>query len=185
MSETNTPPQDDAGELVTLRKVNAELLQTKHTLKARVTTLEGEALQLTEKADKAIATMRAVVIDQPLKKLADEVSSAPALFMRELLTDYKVEARDDGTLMLQSKDGKQVAFEDGKPVTLNESDIRRFLLSSNDQVTPERRKEFSSILTVRVGSGGAGRAAQGFSQPRQASSDPDNKKGLASNFGLR
>jgi hypothetical protein len=114
--------------------------------------------------------------------LAEEVSPAPALFMRELLADYKVDASNDGTLLLQSKDGKQVAFDDGKPVTLNEGDIRRFLLSPNDQVTLERRKEFAALTTVKVGSGGMGRTTQGLSQ-RTA---PDaGKKELASNFGLR
>lgn len=82
MSEPTNTPNNDAAELVTLRALREELLQAKATLKARVTTLETEAVALTEKAKKAEATMRAAIVDLPLKRLAEQISPVPQLFLR-------------------------------------------------------------------------------------------------------
>ena len=179
MSEQVIEPVDNAAELATLRKLRDELLATKHTQKARITELESEVLQLTEARDNALTTVKAVTVDLPLRKLSEEMSVAPALWLREFMADYNVEPDKDGNLILQSKDGKAVTFDDSKPVAVTASDLRRLLLSPNKTVSAERRRDFSAITTVSKASGTVGHVTS------PAKSSDDGKKPLQPHFGLR
>jgi len=171
-------PSGDAAELTTLRKVNAELLQAKHTLKARVTTLESEVVQLTEKADKATATMRAAVIDLPLSRIAVEVSPVPELWLTEFRKDYNIEANEDGSLSLLTKDGKPVKARDGKPLEFTHSGLYQLLVGVNGKAETERATVFKHIMKYS----GAGRTA---STHTRLSPTPAEKKDAPVAFGLR
>jgi hypothetical protein len=179
MSEPITDPIDNTAELATLRRVRDELLQAKHVQKSRITELESQVLQLTEARDNALETVRALTIDRPLRQLAEEMSQAPNLWLREFMADFSVEVGIDGSLTIQSKDGKQVSFDDGKPVQASASDLRKFLISPNKTVSAERRKDFSTITTVSRASGTIG--------PHiiSPSSSNEGTKPLQPHFGLR
>src|ERR1700733_9324781 len=115
---TDPTPGADAAELATLRRVNAELLQAKHTLKAKIEQLESNTATLESRAEKAESLMRASVVDVPMKRLAAEVSNAPELWFAEFMRDFDVVAADDGTLSLLNKDGKPVTNSSGEPVAM-------------------------------------------------------------------
>jgi len=180
MTEPINEPTDNVAELATLRKLRDELLSTKHMQKARITELESEVLQLTEARDNALATARAVTIDLPLRKLSEEMSAAPALWLREFMADYNVDANNDGTLILKTKSGEPITLENGKPIQLTASDVRKFLLSPNKAVTPERRRDFSAITIASKASGTVGAPVKPFTN-----SGEDSGKPLAPHFGLR
>ncbi len=170
MSEQiNEPIIDNTAELATLRKVNTELLQAKHTLKAKITELENNVVLLTEDRDNALIAVRAVTIDRPLKQLAEEMSQAPALWLREFLADYNVEADKEGSLTIQSKvDKTPIAFDDGKPVNVTASDVRKFLLSPNKAVSAERRRDFEAITIASRANGTVGAHFKPFTNSSEA-----------------
>jgi len=172
------PNIDDAAELATLRRVNAELLQAKHTLKARIATLEGEAANLDSKAEKAVSTMRAAVIELPLKRLAAEVSNAPELFLAELQKDFDVRACDDGNLGLIGKDGKPALNHEGKPVEFSHVGLYRLLAGLPHEPSNERRSTYRTLMKYKGASGGIGRKVL-------SSSEAPGKDAVASSFGLR
>jgi hypothetical protein len=167
-------------ELETLR--NAELLQAKHTLKARIATLEGEAATLESRTEKAETTMRAAVIDVPMKKFAAEVSNAPELFLSELAKDYDVVPNDDGTLRLLTKDGKEVAARNGKPLEWTRHGLYALLAGLPGDVKTDSSKVYSVLMRPAMASGGAGRKIS--STPR-TSSENDRPETIAPTFGLR
>jgi hypothetical protein len=182
MAEPNDQPNPDAAELVTLRKVNAELLQVKHALKSRVTTLEGEALALTEKADKAESIMRATVIELPLARLSQEISNAPNLFLEELHRDFDFVAADNGEISLLTKDGKPVTDPSGKPVPLTHIGLYQLLAGKLNEPKSDREKVYATLMRYAGASGGAGRKAASF--PSSSSVENDSPKPLPS-FGLK
>jgi len=168
----------DITELATLRRVNAELLQAKHTLKARIATLEGEAANLDSKAEKAISTMRTAVIELPLKRLASEVSNTPELFLAELQKDFDVIACDDGSLSLINKDGKPVSNHEGKPVDFTHVGLYRLLAGLPHEPSNERRTIYRTLMRYKGASGGIGRKIL-------SSSEAPGNDAVASSFGLR
>lgn len=178
---TDPPIGADDSELATLRRVNAELLQTKHTLKARIATLEGQAATLESRAEKAESTMRAAVIDRPLKRLAAEVSDAPDLFIAELSKDYDVIADDDGGIGLQTKDGKRVA-PGGSPLEFTHSGLYQLLAGKPHEAKTPRSRVFTTLMKYIGASGGAGRKVTGISAKSSAES---NTESIAPAFGLR
>lgn len=171
-------------ELVTLRKVNAELLQAKHTLKAKVTSLEADVLAATEKADKAQAAARAVIVDQPLKRMVSELSKdVPELVMRELLADFKFEAGDDGSILITNiADGKPIAAKNGKAVAFDKHSLHLFLIGDNYAEKSDRQRVYTHLLGVPAGSGGVGRMAGILARQSKPS---EEKKEQAPSFGLR
>jgi hypothetical protein len=178
MTEPITEHIDNTAELATLKKLRDDLLSTKHTQKARITELESEVLQLTEARDNALITVKAVTVDLPLRKLSEEMSQAPQLWLKEFLVDYNVQADAQGELTLQSKDGEQIAFEDtGKPVAVTAGDLRKYLFSSK-AVRAERRKAYELITIVSKASGTVGAPIK----PSTTSAE-DTKPAL--HFGLR
>jgi hypothetical protein len=185
MSEPVIPaptPTNEAVELATLRRVNAELLKAKHDLKARVATLEGEAATLESKAEKATALIRASVIDVPMKKFAEELSNAPDLFLAELHKDYDVVAAHTGEISLLAKDGKEVKGRDGKPLAWTRHGFYALLAGLPGDTKTDRMKTFGVLMRPAMASGGAGRISPSY--PVQSSPESD-KQDIAPSFGLR
>jgi hypothetical protein len=184
MSEhNNNEPinSNDAAELLTLRKLRDELLQTKHTQKARITELESQVIQLAEAKDVAQATVRAVVVDQPLKRMAAELNKELSeLVLRELSEDYSFDATSDGSIVMTAKaDGEPVQGNDGKPVAWERNALHEFLSGDGVAVKSERQRMFTHLLGVRVGSGGMNR------KPTIRTVSQDEKKISTPAFGLR
>lgn len=180
MSEPINTPINDAAELVTLRALREELLQAKATLKARVTTLETEAVALTEKAKKAEATMRAAIVDLPLKRLAEQISPVPELFLSELQKDYSIEPNDEGALVLLTKaDGKPV-MKNGKPIEFTHNGLYQALTEDSSN---ERSKTFLTIMRYSGAIGGLGRQ-RAIQRASTGLKDEENKSPSVS-YGLR
>ena len=171
-------------ELTTLRKVNADLLKTKHEQKARITALEADVLAATETANKAQAAARAVVVDQPLKKMVAELSTnVPELVMRELLADFKFEAGDDGSILITNvQDGKPIAAKNGKAVAFDKHSLHLFLIGDGYVEKSDRQRVYTHLLGVPAGSGGVGRVAGILARQGKPS---EEKKDQSLSFGLR
>lgn len=180
---TDATPNPDAAELATLRKINAELLQTKHALKAKIEQLEGNAATLESRAEKAESTLRASFVDVPMKRLAAEVSNAPELWLTEFMRDYDVVAADDGTLSLLSKDGKAVTNGKGDTVAMTHNALYQLLAGSlHEQKDDARKKVYATIMKFSGASGGVGRKVASFPS---AAFDESEKKDSPVQFGLR
>jgi hypothetical protein len=162
--------------------LRTELLTRTQTQKARITELESEAVLLREQVEKAVTTMRAAVIDVPLKRLATEISPVPELFLSELAKDYNVEPNEDGTLPLLAKDGKRVNGRDGKPVELTHIGLYTLLAGVNGSSDSERAKVFKVLLKYAGASGGNGRTNTTL-QPNVGNIDSD--KPLPTSFGVK
>ncbi|MEI9979376.1 MAG: hypothetical protein WDN23_10315 [Edaphobacter sp.] len=177
------PNNDNTAELETLRRVNAELLQTKHTLKARIEHLEGNAATLESRAEKAEATMRAAVIDVPMRRLSEGIAHVPSLFIAELEKDYRVDVdADTGELRLLTKeDGKVVINGKGEPVAMTHNALYQLLAGSPQQQKEDARKKvYATLMKYSGATGGAGRKIS--SPSRSVENDPSNP---LPSFGLR
>jgi hypothetical protein len=185
MAEPNDQPNPDATELATLRKVNAELLKSKHDLKARVAALEGEAATLESRAEKAESIMRAAVIEVPIPRLAEGIAHVPYLFIGELEKDYRVDVdADSGELRLLTKDdGKVVTNSKGEAVAMTHNALYTFLAGKLNEPKSDRQKVFATLMKYSGASGGQGRMAASIS-PSSSSVENDSSKPLPS-FGLR
>jgi hypothetical protein len=180
---TDPTSNSDAAELGTLRRVNAELLQTKHTLKARIEQLEGNAATLELRAEKAESIMRAAVVDVPMRRLAEGIAHVPSLFITELEKDYRVDVdADSGELRLLTKDGKLVTNSKGEPVAMTHNALYAFLAGKLNEPKSDREKVYTTLMRFSGASGGAGRAAATF--PSGASVESE-KKDSPVRFGLR
>lgn len=182
MSELST---EQKVELETLRRVNADLLQTKHALKARIATLEGEAATLESRAEKAERLMRSAVIDVPMRKLAEGIAHVPSLFIAELDKDFCVDVdADSGELRLLTKaDGKPATDGKGQPVVMTHNALYRHLAGSPEQQKDDpRKKVFATLMRYSGSSGGVGRKTVG--SPYKPMSE-DVKQDIAVTFGLR
>jgi hypothetical protein len=183
---TDPTPGPDAVELATLRKVNAELLQTKHTLKARIEQLEGNTATLESRAEKAESMMRTAVVDVPMHRLAEGIAHVPSLFIAELEKDYRVDVDvDSGELRLLTKDeNKIVANGKGEPVAMTHNALYQLLAGSpQEQKDDARKKVFATLMRYSGASGGAGRKAA-VTFPATSSVENDSPKPLPS-FGLK
>ncbi|MBB5343166.1 hypothetical protein [Tunturibacter empetritectus] len=182
MSEPST---EQLAELETLRRVNAELLKTKHDLKGRIATLESEAATLESRTEKAEGLMRSAVIDVPMRRLAEGIAHVPALFIAELEKDYRVDVdADSGELRLLTKeDGKPVTDGKGEPVAMAHNALFRFLAGSPEQQKDDpRKKVFATLMRYSGASGGQGRKT--VSSPSRSTVENESTQPLPS-FGLR
>ncbi len=143
MSEPST---EQSAELETLRRVNTELLKTKHDLKARIAALEGEAATLESRAEKAEGLMRSAVIDVPMRKLAEGIAHVPSLFIAELEKDFRVDVdTDSGELRLLTKeDGKSVTNSKGEPVAMTHNSLYTYLAGKLNEPKSDRQKVYAT-----------------------------------------
>ncbi len=160
-----TTEQTLESELATLRKVNADLLKTKHDQKARIAALEADVLTASEKADKAQAAAHAVVVDRPLKQMVAELSkgNVPELVMRELLADYKFDAGVDGSILVTNvADAKPIAAKNGKAVAWDKHSLHLFLIGDGYAEKSDRQKLYAHLLGIPAASGGVSRKVPGI-----------------------
>ena len=106
---------DEATEISTLRRVNAELVAKHARDKAKIEALQGETAALQAKLTEAGNTIKDATVSVPLKAMANSISKCPELFLEQFNKGYKVEMLD-GKLSLLSADGKPVTDKDGKTV---------------------------------------------------------------------
>lgn len=174
MSEiTSIAPVEDSPELVTLRRVNGELLTKSATRKARITELEATVTELQGKLSESADTIHDITVGGPLKAMAESISIAPELWLDQLMKSYKVESRK-GVLTLLATDGTPVMKGD-KPVPFERNALVDLL---TDAAHPQA-KLFASI-TIASRASGAG-AIQGVRTTRVAT-EPAS---APPQFGLR
>jgi Mg-chelatase subunit ChlD len=142
-------PADDSAELVTLRRVNTELLTKSATRKTRITELEATVTELQGKLSESADTIHDVTVGGPLKAMAESISIAPELWLDQLTKSYKVESRK-GVLTLLATDGTPVMKGD-KPVAFERNALVDLL---TDAAHPQA-KLFGSI-TIASRASGAG-----------------------------
>ena len=143
-------------EITTLRSVKDELLAKTHAQKATIATLEVERNTASEAADRAKETMRAVVIDKPVRAMVAKLcSAAPDLLLRELQTDFSFTADDSGNVIISTKgDGKPVVAKDGKPVPFESHAFHKFIIGDGYAEKNERQKMYTHLVHVPTASGG-------------------------------
>lgn len=158
----------DANELARLRKTNTELLQVKHTLKAKVDELEAANTALQTRATEAEQAAHDALVGVPLKRMAELVSPVPALWLGEFLKYFKVEADKDGKLTILDLEGKPALNKQGKPVEFSQAGLWTLLASEavlSGGKKDERSKTFNQVMFYAgpngAGAGGHGTGANG------------------------
>jgi len=166
MSETTQQqPTDITHELETLRRTNGELIAKNATRKAQIAKLEATITALQSKLTETDASLRKLTVEVPLRQVAEQSSTAPDLFIQELMKSYKVESVD-GKLALQTLEGKAVMV-DGKPVPFEHQAMLQFL---TDEANPQAQV-FRVIMVGSRASGGASatsRAVASVIRPKPA-----------------
>jgi chromosome segregation ATPase len=74
----------------TLKRTHAELIEKARTRKARIDELETEKADLQGKLTAANDTIRTVSIDAPLKKMSEQISAAPDLWLEQFRRVWSV-----------------------------------------------------------------------------------------------
>jgi hypothetical protein len=177
----NEPVADTPEVIAAIRKANAELTTKKHEQKSRITELEAALLAQTERADKAVATMRTAVIDLPLQRMAKQVSNTPELWLSELAKDYNFQPADDGSIVVQTKDGKEVKASDGKPLEWSHVGLYQLLAGKPHETATTRSVVYRQIMRYAGASG----AATGNITKRKLPGKSSEEKEVALSFGLR
>jgi hypothetical protein len=174
MPEPTQRPIDTAQELATLRTVNAELLQKSAARKQRISELESTVTELQSKLSETNDSLRRVTIDGPLRAMAEELSTAPSLWIEQFSKSYRLEMLD-GKLTMQTADGRPVLSGD-KSVPFERQVLIQFLTSD----THPQAEAFKAITIVSRASG-----AGTINNERGRVSTQDAPKSLALQFGLR
>ena len=156
-----------------MRTTNTDLLKTKHDLKARIATLEADAVKMQAKVTTAESNFHEVVINGPLREMAQSLSSAPQVFLDEFAKSYRLDLVE-GALTVLHADGKPVLGKDGKRVPFEREALTKFLTETEDK----SQGLYKAILVVSRASGGVGR-------PVRSVSNPDSQKPVGAGFGLR
>jgi hypothetical protein len=163
VSEPIVPTIDDAAELVTLRRVNAELLTKNSTRKARVLELEANVTELQGKLTAADANVHSLTIDGPLKTLAQFVSTDDELFLDLLSKTYKVEMVK-GALTLMTTDGKPV-LKGTTPVPLESQALLELLTADGH---PHARTFRTIMIASRASGAGVSHSTSKQTEPKKA-----------------
>jgi hypothetical protein len=169
-------------ELARLRTTNAELLQAKHALKAKVEELEASNAALHTRATEAEQATHDALVGVPLKRMAEVVSPVPALFLSEFQKHFKVDADKDGKLTILDLEGKPALTKQGKPVEFSKAGLWTLLASEavlSGGKKDERSKTFNQVMFYAgpngTGAGGArGTGANGPLEPEKKSKPASN-----------
>ena len=137
-------------ELETLRKTNAELVAKNSTRKGKVTELEATVADLQAKLTASNDTIRQITIDGPLRKMAEEISPTPELWLEQFSKLYRVEMIDKKLTILTASEGKPVHDKDGKVLPFEWSFLAKFLTEGDDA----NAKSFRAITIASRASGG-------------------------------
>jgi hypothetical protein len=179
---TNTPNAVE-DELARLRTTNADLLKTKHTLKAKIEELEASATGLQERVTVAEKARHDAIVGMPLRKLAEQVSELPSLWLNEFEKRYTVGADDKGALKLLTKDGKPVKDSNDAPVEVTPNGLWRLLTGGPTSYAKNGDGKLFATLMKWNGpnGGGSGGQSRGSYPPPSASG---NKHAEAPKLGL-
>jgi len=166
-------------QLSRLRTTNAELLQTKKTLQAK---LEAALSELaTSQTDNATlktqvteATQRThdVTVGLPLRRMAQQLSEFPELWLSEFQKRYDVQADGEGNLAILTKDGKPAKNASGKPVAFDANAIWALVTGGAGSYAKNEDAKMFATLTKWHGPSGAGSRGNGTG----ANMDPDFEK---------
>jgi len=141
----------EENEIDLLRRTNSELVAKNAKRKQRIAELEQEVANLTAKNAESTKRIHDLEVIVPLKQMAESISVVPDLFIEQLQRLYKVQSID-GTMALQTNDGKAVTTKEGKPVTWDAIAIKTFLTD----IDHPQSKIFSAILFGSRASGAGG-----------------------------
>lgn len=146
-----------------LIRKNAELLGEIKGLKAKIATLEQERDAALQSAETSGATMRKVLLDDPLERTLGQVFSLPWRHMRPLLEEhFEFALGDDGKPTGKAKSG-------GEAMTLDE--VRAAFAAIPDLA-----------VIMRPAQGGG---AKGMDRPVEHRSEKLTEAKVAPSFGLR
>ena len=159
--DNNAPGSE---ELARLRTTNAELLQAKHALKAKIEELEANNTALQTRTTEAEQAKHDALIGVPLKRMAELVSPVPALWQSEFQKHFKLEADKDGKLAILDLDGKPILTKQGKPVEFSQSGLWTLLASEavlSGGKKDERSKTFNQVMFYAGPNGSGAGGARG------------------------
>ena len=165
MSEQLDSPTaiDPATELATLKRVNTELLQKSRDRKAKIAEMEVAAISLQAKVDAATALATDATVGIPLRRLADEMSATPGLWLDTFRKHFALKSTD-GVLKVQTLAGEPVRTAKGEELRFDRADIAKHLTESEPE--SERTKIFRAITSTSRASGGIETKRQGGSSGR-------------------
>jgi hypothetical protein len=134
-------------ELTALRNANKELHDKRIASKKRISELEASLVERDSQLATANASLRAIMIDSPLKNMGESISTAPELWTKLFNEHYKLELKE-GALKLLTLDGQPVQ-KDGKDVPFE----RQALISLLTNEEHPAARNFSAITIVSRASG--------------------------------
>jgi multidrug resistance efflux pump len=162
------PANDDAAELATLRTTVSELKQKSATRKAKIAELEAANAELQTNLTEANASLRQVTIDGPLKKMSEDISTAPELWTEQFTKSYRLELVN-GELTLLDTDGKPV-MKEGTAIPFEREALLKFL-------TDEKHPHAKAFRAITIASRASGGAAPTRTMPATAK-QPETQFGL-------
>jgi len=193
ISEVETAiPVDE--QLARLRSTNAELLQTKKALQAK---LEAALSELaTSQADNATLKTQITeapqkphdaIVGVPLKRMAAQLSDFPELWLSEFGKRYDVQADDKGNLSILTKDGKPTKDVNGKPLEFEAHAIWRLLTGGSSNYAKSEDAKLFATLTKWHGASGGGSSSANRGTGANGPIEPETKKAhkLPTGLGLR
>ena len=156
-------PTPEAIELETLRRVKGELEVKHQKQKQRLSEMETELATHKEKAQIAETALREAVVEVPLKRLAESISTVPNTWLTTLKSEFDIQSKN-GELVLMTKAGEPVKDAEGKPVSMEERALAKYLTETD--LDSERTKLFR-LMTRGSKASGAQSASQSTIQPVQ------------------
>ncbi len=187
-----TDNNDIQEELQRLRATNADLLKSKHNLKAKVEELEAKAIAdgetitlLQTEVETHKKTIHDATIGVPLRKLASEVSSLPDIWQAEVEKRFNIVSHDHGGLELQTKEGKPVIDKNGKPVTLTPNSLWQFLTGGAGKERSEEQQRFAQLMHYFGANGAGAGGARNHGLPMNDAATPAPKQKSIPQLGLR
>jgi hypothetical protein len=181
--ETVIPVDEQLGRL---RSTNAELLQTKKTLQAKLeaalselATSQADNATLKTQVTEATQKTHDVTVGLPLRRMAAQLSDFPALWLTEFEKRYSVEADGEGNLAILTKDGKptKVAFEANA--------LWRLLTGGAGSYAKNEDAKLFATLTKWQGPSGAGSHGNGTGANIGLETETKKVHKLPTGLGLR
>jgi hypothetical protein len=180
MSEPIVPKSaDDAAELATLRRVNAELLAKSASRKAKVSELEVTVADLTGKLTASETAVHESLVTVPLRQLSEVISPVPSVWLETFSKHFKVTSKD-GTLNILTNDGLPLNDSKGMPVKFERAAIALYLTETEPE--SERTKLFRMITVSSLASGASASHKGNGTSP---SSSQPHRPGAQFGIGIR
>jgi hypothetical protein len=187
--ETVIPVDEQLGRL---RSTNAELLQTKKTLQAKLeaalselATSQADNATLKTQVTEATQKTHDVTVGLPLRRMAAQLSDFPALWLTEFEKRYSVEADGEGNLAILTKDGKPAKDASSKPVAFEANAIWRLLTGGAGSYAKNEDAKLFATLTKWQGPSGAGSRGNGTGANIGLETETKKVHRLPTGLGLR